>query len=88
MINNLAFPGNDLRYDPENYVFKNPEYLGTFRSMKQLDPREESDLRNLLGRLNSYYGKKNIDILTTFRDFDRNNIGTVTQNQVHFSIFW
>jgi hypothetical protein len=82
-----AFPENDFKDDPENYTYKNPEYLGTFRSLKKLSPDEELDLKNLLIDLSSYYAKKNIEVLTWFRDFDRNRIGLVTENQVYFLFF-
>jgi hypothetical protein len=71
-----------LRGDPATYVYNNPEYLGTLRSMERLSPYEEEDLKELLGHINNYYSKRNIDVLTNFRDFDRNNIGTVTESQV------
>ena len=72
-----------MSHDPSSYVYKNPEYLGTLRSMNILSQEEEDDLKNLLNHINNYYSKRNIDILTNFRDFDRNNIGTVTENQVN-----
>jgi hypothetical protein len=50
--------------------------------MALLTPDEESRLRKLLAHINNYFSKRNIDILTNFRDFDRNNIGTVTESQV------
>ncbi|CAF0814337.1 unnamed protein product [Brachionus calyciflorus] len=78
---NREFPENDFKSQPEKNVFKNPEYLGTFRSLKSLDPSEEQALSVLLNDLNNYYSKKNIDLLPTFRDFDRNNIGVVTESQ-------
>lgn len=76
------FPEDDLRTNPENNVYKNPEYLGTFRSLQKLNQTEEQLLNGLLTDLNSYYSKKNIDLLPNFRDFDRNNIGIVTESQV------
>lgn len=79
---NRGFPENDLRDEPSNNVFKNPEYLGTFRSKKQLGSNEENSLRSLLTDLNNYYSKKNLDLLPNFRDFDRNNIGVITESQV------
>ena len=86
---NKSFPTNDLRSDPANYTFQNPEYLGTLRSMEQLSPAEEEDLKGLLSHVKNYYSKRNIDILTNFRDFDRNNIGTINESQVKslFKIF-
>ena len=81
-----AFPDNDLKEDPENYTYKNPEYLGTFRSMKKLSPDEEADLKMLLIDMSKYYSKKNIEVLTWFRDFDRNRIGLVTENQFRRSL--
>lgn len=50
--------------------------------MKKLDSKEEDDLRQLLGTLNSYCARRNLDILHKFRDFDRNNIGVLTESQV------
>ena len=50
--------------------------------MRSLDSNEEKILRDILVNLNGYYSKRNIDILTTFRDFDRNNIGVLTESQV------
>lgn len=76
-----AFPDKDLNNDPNNYIYKNPEYLGTFRSMKKLNQQEEDELRNLLGTLNSFCARRNMDILEKFRDYDRNNIGVVTESQ-------
>lgn len=76
-----TFPDNDLKSDPQNFVYKNPEYLGTFRSMAKLNPSEEADLKQLLATLNSYYARRNLDILEKFRDFDRNNIGILTISQ-------
>lgn len=63
-------------------IFKNPEYLGTFRSMKNLDSSEEVNLQNILEKLSTYFSRRNIDILVNFRDFDRNNIGVLTESQV------
>ena len=77
-----AFPENDLKNDPKSYVYETPEYLGTLRSMKILDSSEENTLKSLLGTLNSYYARRNLDILERFRDFDRNNIGVLTESQV------
>ncbi len=77
-----AIPEKDLKNDPKTYVYKNPEYLGTFRSMKNLETNEESSLRNLLSTMNGYYARRNLDILEKFRDFDRNNIGVLTESQV------
>lgn len=56
--------------------------MGTFRSMKHLDSNEEMHLKDILTRLNTYYAKRNTDILINFRDFDRNNIGVLTESQV------
>ena len=56
--------------------------MGTFRSMKKLSQDDELNLKSLLIDLNNYYSKKNIEVLTWFRDFDRNRIGLVTENQV------
>ncbi|RNA20364.1 EF hand family, partial [Brachionus plicatilis] len=75
------FPQDDLRTKPENNISKNPEYLGTFRSLQKLNSSEEQLLDGLLSDLNSYYSKKNVDLLPNFRDFDRNNIGIVTESQ-------
>lgn len=50
--------------------------------MRVLDESEERQLAKLLDDLNEYYSKRNIDILTSFRDFDRNKNGLVTENQV------
>jgi hypothetical protein len=72
-----------MRENPESNVFKPPEYLGTFRSMKSLNPENEMILRNILTRLNTHYSKRNTDILHDFRDFDRNNIGILTESQVN-----
>jgi hypothetical protein len=84
LLNNCqAFPSNDLRQDPAAYVYNSPEYLGTLRSMERLTQAEEEQLKDLLGHINNYYSKRNIDVLTNFRDFDRNNIGTVTESQVN-----
>jgi Ca2+-binding EF-hand superfamily protein len=79
---NKTFPQNNLSDNPENYVFKNPEYLGTLRSMKQLDDELESEIKHLLSRMSEYYSKKNIDVLTFFRDFDKNKNGLVSISQV------
>lgn len=76
-----AFPDKDMNNDPKNFIYKNPEYLGTFRSMKKLNESEEVDLRNLLSTLNGYCARRNLDILEKFRDYDRNNIGVVTESQ-------
>ena len=78
----LVFPSNDLRQDPAAYVYNSPEYLGTLRYMERLSQAEEEQLRDLLSHIKNYYSKRNIDVLTNFRDFDRNNIGTVTESQV------
>ena len=47
--------------------------------MKHLDSNEEMHLKDILTRLNTYYTKRNTDILINFRDFDRNNIGKSQQ---------
>lgn len=80
------FPDNDLKANPDSYTYKNPEYLGTFRSVQTLSPNEEILLKSLLNDLNSYYAKKNIEVLTFFRDFDRNSIGLVTEKQFRRSL--
>lgn len=49
--------------------------------MARLSEQEEVALRDLLGTLNSYYARRNLDILEKFRDFDRNNIGVLTISQ-------
>ena len=85
---NQGFPENDFRSEPENYLFKNPQYLGTFRSQKSLNANEENLLNELLKDLNTYYTKKNIDLLPNFRDFDRNNIGVITESQVFYFIWF
>jgi hypothetical protein len=82
LLNFKEFPENELNENPESNVFKTPEYLGTFRSMKHLDSNEEMHLKDILTRLNTYYTKRNTDILINFRDFDRNNIGVLTESQV------
>ncbi len=84
---NITFPENNLADNPENHVYKNPEYLGTLRSMKQLDDKLESELKQLLSQMSEYYSKKNIDVLTFFRDFDRNKNGLVSVSQVSISKF-
>lgn len=76
-----------MKENPESNVFKTPEYLGTFRSMKSLNQNEEMTLRDILARLNTHYLKRNTDILHDFRDFDRNNIGVLTESQVTLKLF-
>ena len=71
-----------MRENPASNVFKPPEYLGTFRSMISLSSEEELALRDILIRLNTHYSKRNTDILHDFRDFDRNNIGVLTESQL------
>ena len=74
--------------NPDSHVFKNPEYLGTFRSTKFLDEENMNKLENLLFFLFNYYKKNGIDILTNFHDFDKSNTGAVTEAQVNiFYIF-
>lgn len=79
---NRTFPENNLNDNPENHVYKNPEYLGTLRSMKKLDDELENELKQLLSQMSEYYSKKNIDVLTFFRDFDKNKNGLVSVSQV------
>ncbi len=38
-------------------------------------------MNQLLVKLNNYYSRRNFDVLTCFRDFDRNKNGSVTENQ-------
>lgn len=78
----LAFPENDLKHNPQDYCYKNPEYLGTFRSVKRLSDEDESLLSSLLSHLKTYYSKRNFEVLTFFKDFDKNKIGIVTESQV------
>lgn len=73
-----------MNNNPDANIFKNPEYLGTFRSMKKLDPSDEVNLQNILQKLNTYFSRRNIDILVNFRDFDKNNIGILTESQVTY----
>ena len=50
--------------------------------MKQVDVELEDELKHLLTNLGGYYSKKNIDVLTFFRDFDKNKNGLITESQV------
>lgn len=77
------FPADDFSASPEKNIIKNPEYLGTIRSLQILNEHEEQLLGQLLSDLNSYYSKKNLDLLPSFEDFDRNHIGIVTESQVN-----
>lgn len=77
------FPEDDFTASPEKNIITNPQYLGTFRSLQILNQSEEHLLDGLLSDLNSYYSKKNLDLLPNFKDFDRNNIGIVTESQVN-----
>lgn len=77
-----VLPENDLSTNPENHTFKNPEYLGTFRSTNFLEENTMSQIEALLTSLSLYYSKNGIDILSYFRDFDKANSGAVTESQV------
>jgi hypothetical protein len=77
-----ALPENDLSTDPETHTFKNPEYLGTFRSTNFLEENTMTKIEALLTLLSSYYSKNGIDILSYFHDFDKANSGAVTESQV------
>jgi hypothetical protein len=71
-----------LTLNPEIQVFKNPEYLGTFRSTRFLDQENMSKIESLLHFLYTYYQKNGIEVLTNFHDFDKSNTGAVTEAQV------
>ena len=71
-----------MTLNPESQVFKNPEYLGTFRSTRFLDQENMSRIESLLNFLYTYYQKNGIEVLTNFHDFDRSNTGAVTEAQV------
>jgi hypothetical protein len=74
-------PNNDLKSNPDVHVFKNPEYLGTFKSTQILDEGNMSKLENMLHYMSTYYKRNGIDVLTCLHDFDKANSGAVTEAQ-------
>ncbi len=74
-------PNNDLTTIPDVHVFKNPEYLGTFKSTHILDEENMRKLENLLRYMTTYYKRNGIDVLTCLHDFDKANSGAVTEAQ-------
>ena len=80
-IDFVVFPDKDLSDDPKNHIYQSPEYLGTLRSMAKLSEEEEVELKSLLVTIANYCAKRNLDLLEKFRDFDRNNIGILTESQ-------
>ena len=83
---NKVISTKDLSHDPYDDLFKNPPFLGTRRTLNQLEHEDEEALRALLARLSAHYAKKNFEALTFFKDFDKMKSGHVTESQFRRSL--
>jgi hypothetical protein len=79
---NKSFSENNFSSDPQSGIPKSLSYLGTIRSMNQLSNEDETKLKHLLSNINDHFKKNSLDIFTNFKDFDKNNIGLLTESQV------
>ncbi|XP_071953709.1 uncharacterized protein [Antedon mediterranea] len=93
MINYHSFANNieqvfnpqAMTTDPRYQTVEPDEYLGTTRSVRPLSPAFQHKINRVLQSLAPYYKYHGINIRTSFEDFDKHNIGLVTESQFYRS---
>ncbi|XP_022079913.1 uncharacterized protein LOC110973400 [Acanthaster planci] len=76
-----TFQPNNLRVEPKSQTIEPDEFLGTTRSIRPLSPASVQKVNTIIERIAPYYKYHGINISSSYTDFDRHHIGTVTDSQ-------
>ncbi|PAA77603.1 hypothetical protein BOX15_Mlig010687g4 [Macrostomum lignano] len=78
-----AFRPDDLSVHPSAQIPAASELLGTRRSVRPLSPDSENKVLSLLEHLARHYRLGGYSLRAAFKEFDRHNVGCVTESQFY-----
>ncbi|XP_071808477.1 uncharacterized protein [Asterias amurensis] len=76
-----TFQPDNLKVEPKSQTIAPDEFLGTTRSLRPLSPASVKKVQLIIQRIAPYYKYHGINISSSYTDFDRHHIGTVTDSQ-------
>ncbi|CAF3527653.1 unnamed protein product [Rotaria socialis] len=81
---NRKYPETKITPYPENFTNAAPPYLNSWRSTRHIGTQDESErLRNVLQRIATYCKQRGIDVLTTMEQYDKHQMGEITDSQFY-----
>lgn len=81
---NRKYPETTLTPHPESLTNNAPPYLNSWRSTRHIGSQDESDqLNHLLIRIRTFCDERRIDVLTTMEQFDKHQMGEITESQFY-----
>ena len=78
------YPETTITSNPEVYKNSAPPYLNSWRSTRFIGNQNDNDqLENILHRISIYCKQRGIDILTTMEQYDKHQMGEITESQFY-----
>ena len=78
------YPETTITANPENFTNAAPPYLNSWRSTRHIGTQDESErLKEVLQRIGTYCKQRGIDVLTTMEQYDRHQMGEITDSQFY-----
>ena len=81
---NRKYPETTLTPHPESLTNAAPPYLNSWRSTRHVGSEDESErLKEILIRIGTFCEERRIDVLTTMEQFDKHQMGEITESQFY-----
>ena len=81
---NRKYPETTLTPHPESLTNAAPPYLNSWRSTRHVGNEDESErLKEILTRIGTFCEERRIDVLTTMEQFDKHQMGEITESQFY-----
>lgn len=83
---NRKYPESELTSNPELLTNEAPPYLNSWRSTRHVSSQDQTrQLNELLNKISIYSKQRGIDVLTTMEQFDKHQMGEITESQFYRS---